>query len=45
MIPHLWGGYAYRGAESVTLDSEQVHKDARPVRRQLLHEDRCLGAL
>jgi hypothetical protein len=30
MIPHLWGGYAYRGAESVTLDSEQVHKDALP---------------
>jgi hypothetical protein len=30
MIPHLWGGYAYRGAESVTLDSEQVHKDDGP---------------
>jgi hypothetical protein len=30
MIPHLWGGYAYRGAESVTLDSERVHKDALP---------------
>jgi hypothetical protein len=30
MIPHLWGGYAYRGAESVTLDSEKVNKDERP---------------
>lgn len=30
MIPHLWGGYAYRGAESVTFDAEQVHKDESP---------------
>jgi len=30
MIPHLWGGYAYRGAESVTLDSEKVNKDQSP---------------
>ena len=30
MIPNLWGGYAYRGADSVTLDSEMVNKDERP---------------
>jgi hypothetical protein len=30
MLPHLWGGYAYRGAESVTFDREQVHKDESP---------------
>ena len=30
MIPHLWGGYAYRGAESVTLDGEKVNKDDSP---------------
>jgi len=30
MIPNLWGAYAYRGAESVTLDREQVHKDESP---------------
>lgn len=29
-LPHLWGGYAYRGAESVTLDKERVHKDEAP---------------
>jgi hypothetical protein len=29
-VPHLWGGYAYRGAESVTFDAEQVHKDESP---------------
>lgn len=30
MLPHLWGGYAYRGAEWVTFDREQVHKDESP---------------
>jgi hypothetical protein len=30
MLPHLWGGYAYQGAEWVTLDREQVHKDEGP---------------
>jgi len=30
MIPDKWGGYAYRGAEWVTLDAEQVHKDEMP---------------
>jgi hypothetical protein len=30
MIPHLWGAYAYRGAESVTFDAEQVVKDEGP---------------
>jgi hypothetical protein len=30
MLPNLWGGYAYRGAESVTFDREQVHKDEGP---------------
>lgn len=29
-IPHLWGAYAYRGAEHVTFDREQVHKDESP---------------
>jgi len=30
MLPHLWGGYAYRGADSVTFDYEQVIKDESP---------------
>ena len=30
MIPDNWGGYAYRGADSVTLDREQVVKDEGP---------------
>lgn len=29
-IPHLWGAYAYRGADSVTFDREQVVKDQSP---------------
>lgn len=31
MIPNLWGAYAYRGAESVTFDAEQVHKNDKPT--------------
>jgi hypothetical protein len=30
-LPHLWGGYAYQGASSVTFDSEQVHKNEAPT--------------
>jgi len=30
MLPDKWGGYAYRGSDSVTLDREQVHKDESP---------------
>lgn len=30
MIPNNWGAYAYRGAESVTFDAEQVIKDESP---------------
>ncbi|MDH7487120.1 MAG: hypothetical protein QHJ81_12695 [Anaerolineae bacterium] len=30
MLPHLWGGYAYQGADWVTFDREQVHKDESP---------------
>jgi hypothetical protein len=30
MLPDKWGGYAYQGAEWVTLDYEQVHKDEAP---------------
>ena len=30
MLPDEWGGYAYRGAESVTLDREQFIKDESP---------------
>jgi hypothetical protein len=29
-IPHLWGGYAYRGADSVVLTAEKVVKDESP---------------
>lgn len=29
-IPHLWGAYAYRGAESVVLTAEKVVKDESP---------------
>ncbi|HEY64687.1 MAG TPA: hypothetical protein G4O02_08950 [Caldilineae bacterium] len=29
-VPHRWGAYAYRGAEHVTFDREQVHKDESP---------------
>jgi hypothetical protein len=31
MIPHKWGAYAYRGADSVTIDREQVVKNAMPT--------------
>ncbi len=30
MLPDQWGGYAYRGADSVTLDREQFVKDESP---------------
>ena len=30
MIPDKWGGYAYRGASSVTLDAEKVNKNDAP---------------
>lgn len=30
VLPHLWGGYAYRGAQWVTFDAEKVHKDESP---------------
>lgn len=30
-IPHKWGAYAYRGADSVTFDREQVVKNAMPT--------------
>jgi hypothetical protein len=29
-IPHLWGAYAYRGADSVVLTAEKVVKDESP---------------
>jgi hypothetical protein len=31
MIPHKWGAYAYRGADSVTIDREQIHKNESPT--------------
>jgi hypothetical protein len=31
MIPHKWGAYAYRGADSVTIDREQVVKNSTPT--------------
>lgn len=31
MIPHKWGAYAYRGADSVTIDREQVIKNEAPT--------------
>jgi len=31
MIPNKWGAYAYRGADSVTIDREQVVKNATPT--------------
>lgn len=31
MIPHKWGAYAYRGADSVTIDREMVHKNEAPT--------------
>jgi len=30
MLPNLWGGYAYRGADSVTFDAENVIKNSSP---------------
>jgi len=31
MIPNKWGAYAYRGADSVTIDREQVVKNSTPT--------------
>jgi hypothetical protein len=31
MIPNKWGAYAYRGADSVTIDREQVVKNESPT--------------
>ena len=31
MTPHQWGAYAYTGADNVTIDREQIHKNEPPT--------------